>query len=171
MLRKIGTVYLESEKLRVWKVSQGIRAWRTNGREWWQMTRISGWKMILYSEITTTYYELAKVHHPDHGGDQATFLQIHKGLVFDGIFDGTVAQTTESGGTMDPKLSSFCTVYFGPQLTAVPSHQINQNKHIGSLRKQFSTLKSLLKPNFRIEWFPKMPFKWWGKLFTSHLDF
>ena len=42
--------------------------------------------MSLYSEITTTYYELAKVHHPDHGGDQATFLQIHKGLVFDGMF-------------------------------------------------------------------------------------
>ena len=42
--------------------------------------------MILYLEITTTYYELAKVHHPDHGGDQATFLQIHKGLVFDELF-------------------------------------------------------------------------------------
>ena len=35
-----------------------------------------------FLEITTTYYELAKVHHPDHGGDQATFLQIHKGVVF-----------------------------------------------------------------------------------------
>ena len=35
-----------------------------------------------FLEITTTYYELAKVHHPDHGGDQATFLQIHKGMVF-----------------------------------------------------------------------------------------
>ena len=30
------------------------------------------------SEITSTYYELAKEHHPDHGGDQAIFLQIHK---------------------------------------------------------------------------------------------
>merc|ERR1711990_412049 len=29
-------------------------------------------------EITTTYYELAKEHHPDHGGDQAIFLKIHK---------------------------------------------------------------------------------------------
>ena len=48
----------------------------------------SSGKEKLFSEITTTYYELAKVHHPDHGGDQATFLQIHKGLVypFDGLF-------------------------------------------------------------------------------------
>ena len=38
-------------------------------------------KIIFHSEITTTYYELAKVHHPDHGGDQATFLQIHKGFI------------------------------------------------------------------------------------------
>merc|ERR1712137_360016 len=35
-------------------------------------------KTASMKEITTTYYELAKVHHPDHGGDQATFLQIHK---------------------------------------------------------------------------------------------
>ena len=40
-----------------------------------------GEKITTFSEITTTYYELAKVHHPDHGGDQATFLQIHKGTV------------------------------------------------------------------------------------------
>ena len=40
-----------------------------------------GEKITTFSEITTTYYELAKVHHPDHGGDQATFLQIHKGMV------------------------------------------------------------------------------------------
>ena len=47
-------------------------------------------KIIFHSEITTTYYELAKVHHPDHGGDQATFLQIHKGLVypFNGLLFG-----------------------------------------------------------------------------------
>ena len=25
----------------------------------------------MFSEITTSYYELAQLHHPDHGGDQA----------------------------------------------------------------------------------------------------
>ena len=78
--RKIGTVYSGLEKLLVWKVSQGSTAWRTdaNGDTRWSIMR---WENYYFSEITTTYYELAKVHHPDHGGDQATFLQIHKGMV------------------------------------------------------------------------------------------
>ena len=57
-------------------------------------------------------------------------------------------------------------IYTRSQSTAVHNHLINLNKHIESWRKQFSTLKSLLKPNFLIEWFPKMPFKWWGRFST-----
>jgi len=29
-------------------------------------------------EITTNYFDLAKKHHPDHGGEEAEFLKIHK---------------------------------------------------------------------------------------------
>ena len=29
------------------------------------------------SEIRSSYYQLAKIHHPDHGGCQNIFLKIH----------------------------------------------------------------------------------------------
>ena len=64
--------------------------------------------MNLYSEITTTYYELAKVHHPDHGGDQATFLQIHKGLVFDGMFRLKVKSKVKSKMCLEKIVVSNC---------------------------------------------------------------
>jgi len=35
-------------------------------------------KTASMKEITTSYYELAQKHHPDHGGDQATFMRFHK---------------------------------------------------------------------------------------------
>jgi hypothetical protein len=31
-----------------------------------------------FTEITTSYFELAKVNHPDHGGEEAVFMSIHK---------------------------------------------------------------------------------------------
>ena len=30
-----------------------------------------------FSEIRSSYYQLAKIHHPDHGGCQNIFLKIH----------------------------------------------------------------------------------------------
>jgi len=49
---------------------------RNASKDWHSVLGVR--KTASMKEITTTYYELAKVHHPDHGGDQATFLQIHK---------------------------------------------------------------------------------------------
>ena len=41
-------------------------------------------KMFQNSEITTSYYELAQLHHPDHGGDQARFSEISLLIFFSG---------------------------------------------------------------------------------------
>ena len=35
-------------------------------------------KFLSHIEITTNYFDLAKKHHPDHGGEEAEFLKIHK---------------------------------------------------------------------------------------------
>ena len=32
---------------------------------------------LSFSEIRSSYYQLAKIHHPDHGGCQNIFLKIH----------------------------------------------------------------------------------------------
>jgi len=35
------------------------------------------WPNVHLSEIRSSYYQLAKIHHPDHGGCQNIFLKIH----------------------------------------------------------------------------------------------
>merc|ERR1719495_127772 len=49
---------------------------RNASKDWHSVLGVR--KTASMKEITTTYYELAKIHHPDHGGDQATFLNIEE---------------------------------------------------------------------------------------------